>query len=116
MTGSMASAAMVFDIATSVTAAASRLASRAARAISSRTAVSPVAVVMLSIRSAAGLAEFRNAQILATARSPLLRISARLGNLGGDRGMSDYHGKSQQRQKLRKPVLSIRSRLIVLAL
>jgi diguanylate cyclase (GGDEF)-like protein len=30
--------------------------------------------------------------------------------------MSDYHGKSQRPHKLRKPVLSIRSRLIVLAL
>src|ERR1700692_803501 len=58
----------------------------------------------------------RIAQVLATARSPLLRMSTTLWNLGGDRGMSDDYGKSQQRPKPRKPFLSIRAWLIVLAL
>jgi diguanylate cyclase (GGDEF)-like protein len=55
-------------------------------------------------------------QILATTRSSFLRVSGKLRIGAGECGVSDIQTKSQKTPRRNKPILSIRVRLVVLAI
>src|ERR1700734_3376032 len=113
ITGSIASAPKVLEIATSVTVVGSRPASRQAAAICSRTPVMPSARFMVSIWSTLA----SNDSNFIEASKTTFTCVPYYGTRGRGCVMLDNHTKARKPSSWRsKPILSIRARLLVLAL
>src|SRR5258708_7365684 len=112
MTGAMASAPKVLEIATSVTVAGSRPASRQAAAICSRTPAMPSDRFMVSIRSTPAAIDSNFIEASKTTFTCVLYCGTR----GRGCMMLDNQAKARKPSWRSKPILSIRARLLVLAL